>query len=71
MQWTCFLFVGMFSDHWLSRQLIISKFSSQIIMQSKNDYVDEKVKSILTDLGYTKTRHHDIYVTYVVNMIIL
>ena len=40
-------------------------------MQSKNDYVDEKVKSILTDLGYTKTRHHDIYVAYVVNMIIL
>ena len=40
-------------------------------MQSKNDYVDEKVGSILTDLGYTKTRHHDIYVTYVVNMIIL
>ena len=26
------------------------------------DYIDEKVGSILTDLGYTKTRHHDKYV---------
>lgn len=31
-------------------------------MQSSNDYIDEKVGSILTDLGYTKTRHHDEYV---------
>ena len=31
-------------------------------MQSKGDYLDEKVGSILTDLGYTKTRHHDKYV---------
>lgn len=33
-------------------------------MQSANDYIDEKVGSILTDLGYTKTRHHDEYVRY-------
>lgn len=35
-------------------------------MQSTNDYIDEKVGSILTDLGYTKTRHHDEYVLHVV-----
>ena len=40
-------------------------------MQSKNDYVDEKVGSILTDLGYTKTRHHDIYVKLDFNILIL
>ena len=31
-------------------------------MQNKGDYLDEKVGSILTDLGYTKTRHQDKYV---------
>lgn len=32
------------------------------IMQGKGDFLDERVGSILTDLGYTKTRHHDNYV---------
>lgn len=36
-------------------------------MQSKGDYLDEKVGSILTDLGYTKTRHHDKYVFEVIS----
>lgn len=31
-------------------------------MQGRGDLLDEKVGSILTDLGYTKTRHHDKYV---------
>lgn len=38
-------------------------------MQSKGDYLDEKVGSILTDLGYTKTRHHDKYVFEVVSVL--
>ena len=31
-------------------------------MQGRGDFLDEKVGSILMDLGYTKTRHHDKYV---------
>ena len=31
-------------------------------MQGRGDFLGEKVGSILMDLGYTKTRHHDKYV---------
>ena len=40
-------------------------------MQQRGDYIDEKVGSILTDLGYTKTRHHDKYVITLFSFLVL